>query len=101
MKRGIETTPDPQGMGRPMVVECSMLRREAVRYHRRTVPTDQWKLEIDLYGDLAGILSLVANYNGRREPNHSNERSVNLVQEVKVVAGERNHRQLTLPPIAI
>ena len=36
--------------------------------------TDQGKLEIDLYGDLAGILSLAANYNGLREPNHSNER---------------------------
>ena len=58
--------------------------------------TDQRKLEIELYGDLAGILSLAANYNGRREPNHSNERSVDLVQEVKVVAGVRNHLDLLL-----
>jgi hypothetical protein len=71
-----------------MVVECSMLRREAVRYHRRSAPNGSGKLEIYLYADLAGILSLAANYNGRREPNHSNQRSVDLVQEVKVVAGE-------------
>jgi hypothetical protein len=34
---------------------------------------DQWKLEIDLYPEPC------RNYNGRREPNHSNERSVDLV----------------------
>jgi hypothetical protein len=58
--------------------------------------TDQRKLEIELYGDLAGILSLAANYNGRKKPNHSNERSVDLVQEAKVVAGVHNHLDLLL-----
>ena len=81
MKRSIESTPDLQGMGRPMVMERSMLRRAAVRATIGVLhESDQGKLEIDLYGDLAGILSLAANYNGRREPNHSNERSVDLVQ---------------------
>ena len=72
-----------------------MLRRAAVRATIGVLhESDQGKLEIDLYGDLAGILSLAANYNGRREPNHSNERSVDLVHELKVVAGERNQRYL-------
>jgi site-specific DNA recombinase len=59
-------------------------------------PNDQGKLEIDLYGDLAGILSLAANDDGRKETNGSSGRSVNLVQQVKVAAGARNHLDLFL-----
>ena len=45
--------------------------------------------EINLYGDLAGILSLAANKN---RPLTESDPSV---QQVKVVAGARNHRELT------
>ena len=88
MKRSIETTPDLQGMGRPW--SWSALCFGGRRFATIGVlhQTDQGKLEIYLYGDLAGILSLAANYNGRREPNHSNERWADLVQETKVVAEE-------------
>jgi site-specific DNA recombinase len=44
-------------------------------------PNDQGKLEIDLYGDLAGILSLAAN---KDTPLEASDPSV---QQVKVVAG--------------
>src|SRR6516164_11129208 len=44
MKRSVESTPDLQGMGRPMVVERSMLRREAVRNHRRSAPSAPWRM---------------------------------------------------------
>jgi site-specific DNA recombinase len=44
-------------------------------------PNDQGKLEIDLYGDLAGILSVAAN---KDRPLEASDPSV---QQVKVVAG--------------
>ena len=57
-------------------------------------PNDQGKLEIDLYGDLAGILSLAAN---KDRPLEASDPSV---QQVKVVAGACNHREFALPPIS-
>jgi site-specific DNA recombinase len=53
-------------------------------------PNQQGKLEIDLYGDLAGILTLAGN---RGKPLDQNDQSV---QQVKVVAGARNQRCLHL-----
>lgn len=49
-------------------------------------PNPQGKLDIDLYGDLAGILALAANKNSRRD-----NRTADLAEQVKVVAGARNH----------
>ena len=48
-------------------------------------PNQQGKLEIDLYGDLAGILTLAGK---KDRPFDKNDLSV---QQVKVVAGARNH----------
>jgi site-specific DNA recombinase len=48
-------------------------------------PNQQGKLEIDLYGDLAGILTLAAR---KDRPLDQSDPSV---QQVKVVAGARNH----------
>jgi site-specific DNA recombinase len=53
-------------------------------------PNQQGKLEIDLYGDLAGILTLAGK---KAKPLDQNDRSV---QQVKVVAGARNQRCLHL-----
>jgi hypothetical protein len=58
-------------------------------------PNDQGGLEIDLYGDLAGILSLAANKNSPLEASDPS------VQQVKVVAGACNHRQFQLPTLPI
>lgn len=49
-------------------------------------PNDQGRLEIDLYGDLAGILTLAGN---KKRPLEASDPSV---QQVKVVAGARNYR---------
>ena len=96
MKRSIESTPDLQGMARPMVVERSMLRREAVRYHRRSAPNGSGETgDLPVWGSRWNP-EPCRKLQGRREPNHSNERSVDLVQEVKVVAGVRNHLDLLL-----
>ncbi len=51
-------------------------------------PNDQGKLDIDLFGDLAGILSLAAN---KQRPLDESDPSV---QQVKMVAGADNQRQL-------
>jgi len=48
-------------------------------------PNQQGKLEIDLYGDLAGILSLA----GKKD--RPLDQSDPSLQQVKVVAGARNH----------
>jgi hypothetical protein len=56
----------------------------------RLVPV-MGKLKIDLAGDLAGILALT-NDNPRR-----NGRGLRIT----LVAGEGNHRQLTLPSVQI
>jgi len=71
-------------------------RAEAVDLIRSLVdqitltPNIEGKLDIDLYGDFAGILSLAAK----------NERSLDesdpSVVQVKMVAGACNHRELTL-----
>ena len=53
-------------------------------------PNQQGKLEIDLYGDLAGILNLALK---RDKPLDHSDPSV---QQVKVVAGARNQRCLHL-----
>jgi DNA invertase Pin-like site-specific DNA recombinase len=56
-------------------------------------PNDEGRLDIDLYGDLAGILSLAANGKRRLEPCDAS------VQQVKVVASPRNHRKPHIPLI--
>ena len=53
------------------------------------------KLRIDLRGDLAAILSLTEN-NKKPATDIRGE-----LEQFKVVAGARNHRELTLPPVAI
>ena len=53
-------------------------------------PNQQGKLEIDLYGDLAGILSLA----GKKD--RPLDQSDPSLQQVKVVAGARNQRYLHL-----
>ena len=52
---------------------------------------DDGVLKIELYGDLAGMLALANN-----SPTSDNE-----VVQVTMVAGARNHRELTLPGIEI
>ncbi len=49
------------------------------------------KLEIDLFGDLAGILTMATNRSGRPEV-----RTADLVQQVKLVAGAGYQRQLLI-----
>ncbi len=59
----------------------------------RLVP-ENGKLEIELAGDLAGILALASR----------SEKPVSVVRDglqVTLVAGECNHRQLTLPPVLV
>jgi DNA invertase Pin-like site-specific DNA recombinase len=56
----------------------------------RLVPVEG-KLEIELAGALAGILALTSN----------NPRRSGQGLQVTLVAGEGNHRQLTLPPVAV
>ena len=51
-------------------------------------PNQQGKLEIDLFGDLAGILTLAGK---KDKPLDQNDQSL---QQVKVVAGARNHLNL-------
>ena len=58
---------------------ADILRSRVDRIELR--PNQQGKLEIDLYGDLAGILTLAGN---RGQPLDQNDQSV---QQVKVVAG--------------
>ncbi len=53
-------------------------------------PNDQGKLDISLFGDLAGILSLAANKHRPLRKSHP------TVAQVKMVAGARNHRELIL-----
>jgi len=57
----------------------------------RLVPIDG-KIEIYLVGNLAAILELCAK---------KNPGSIRAGAQLTVVAGARNHRELTLPPIAI
>ncbi len=56
----------------------------------RLVPANG-KLEIELAGALAGILALT----------NDNPRRAGRGLQVTLVAGEGNHRQLTLPPVAV
>jgi len=58
-------------------------------------PNQQGKLEIDLYGDLAGILTLAGK---KARPLDQNDPSV---QQVKVVAGARNSHTHRLPPFIV
>jgi hypothetical protein len=53
------------------------------------------KLEIELHGDLAGILAL--SQAGKQSAFSPKEKAL----QIKMVAGACNHRELTLPPIAI
>jgi hypothetical protein len=53
-------------------------------------PNAEGKLDIDLYGDLAGILGLAAKRNGPLDPSDP------FLQQVKVVAVTRNHRQFPI-----
>jgi hypothetical protein len=72
------------------------IRSEAANILRSLVdrielkPNKQGKLEIDLYGDLAGILTLA----GKKD--RPLDKSDQSVQQVKVVAGARNQRCLHL-----
>ncbi len=54
-------------------------------------PNNQGKLDINLFGDLAGILSMAAN---KDRPLQKNDPSV---LQVKMVAGASNQRYLHIP----
>jgi len=56
-------------------------------------PNDQGKLEVDLYGDLAGILTLAANEKGPHDKSGP-------LQD-KLVAGTRNYRLRHFLQIAV
>jgi hypothetical protein len=58
-------------------------------------PNNPGKLEIDLYGDLAGILTLAAK---KDRPLDQSDPSL---QQVKVVAGERFGHSHRLPPMIV
>ena len=59
-----------------------------------TLTPDGSELRIDLKGALAGILQLASD---NKEPAAIG----NGLEQIKLVAGARNHRQLTLPPIPV
>ena len=61
----------------------------------RLIPEDG-RLRIELRGELAGILALSAA--GKKSGGLSTAR---LTEQIKMVAGARNHRRFTLPPILI
>jgi site-specific DNA recombinase len=63
----------------------------------RLAPADG-ELRIDIKGELAGVLELCQQANGKKPGDLS---TAGLAEQIKMVAGERNHRQLTLPPIAV
>ncbi len=63
----------------------------------RLVP-DAGKLRIEIKGELAGILELCREANSKKPGGLS---TTGLVEQIKMVAGTRNHRQLTLPSIQI
>ena len=54
-------------------------------------------LRVDVKGELAGILTLCDA--GKKKPGQAD--LTGLVEQIKMVAGTRNHRELTLPPITI
>ena len=62
----------------------------------RLVPEES-KLRIEIKGELAGILELCDA--GSKKPGGLS--TAGLAEQIKMVAGEGNHRQLTLPPIAV
>jgi len=83
------------------LLNCDQNRGEAAEIMRSLVdrieltPNDQGKLEINLYGDLAGILAVAAKQN---RPLDESDR---IVQQVKVVAGagfvqDRTAKQLRI-----
>ena len=60
---------------------------EIIRSLVELTPNTDGKLDIDLYGDLAGILALAANKDAPLDKSDAS------VQQVKMVAGARNRRQ--------
>ena len=63
----------------------------------RLVPVDG-ELGIEIKGELAGVLELCQQANSKKPGDLS---TAGLAEQIKMVAGERNHRQLTLPPVAV
>ena len=57
----------------------------------RLVPKDG-QLQVELRGELAGILALAAA-DSRKPGSHS---ATGLAQQIKMVAGARNHRRFTI-----
>jgi hypothetical protein len=57
---------------------------------------DDGELRIEIKGELAGILDLCQE-GTKREPGGLS--TAGLAEQIKMVAGEGNHRQLTLPPL--
>ncbi|MEJ2120847.1 MAG: hypothetical protein P8Z76_09080 [Alphaproteobacteria bacterium] len=53
------------------------------------------ELKIDLQGDIAHILTLAS------ERNKPAVLSDELIEQVKLVAGARNHRELAIPPATV
>ena len=56
----------------------------------RLVP-ENGRLQVELYGELAALINLA----------NANPRSKGTGVQITMVAGTCNHRQLTLPPIAV
>ena len=63
----------------------------------RLVPREG-ELRIEIKGELASILELCREANSKKPGGLS---TAGLAEQIKMVAGEGNHRQLTLPPVAI
>jgi site-specific DNA recombinase len=63
----------------------------------RLVP-DSGALRIEIKGELAGILELCREADSKKPGGLS---TAGLAEQIKIVAGEGNHRQLTLPPVAV
>src|SRR5260370_40899214 len=62
----------------------------------RVVPIDG-ELRIEIKGVLAGILELCQEGTKRKPGGLS---TAGLAEQIQMVAGEGNHRQLTLPPVS-
>jgi site-specific DNA recombinase len=63
----------------------------------RLVPANG-ELRIEIKGELAGILELCQE-GAKKKPGGLS--TAGLAEQIKMVAGEGNHRQLTLPPVAV
>lgn len=74
-----------------------LIERVAVRFGT----ADARGVEIELEGDLVALLSLALGSNAAKAGAAGASGLRERVRSVMVVAGARNHRELTLPPVAV